>query len=68
MSKLFAIAVGAVVAVGCATPIERAQAICRGVGNPSSACVERQFLIERARDDAFLDQLTSALQSRNSKR
>jgi hypothetical protein len=40
---------------GCAitTPIERAEAICNRLGDPSPACKERQFNIERAREDAF---------------
>lgn len=55
MRKLLAIVVGAVVASGCTitTPIERAEAICNRLGDPSPACKERQFNIERAREDAF---------------
>lgn len=56
MRKLLVIAVGAVVASGCAIstpPIDRAEAICNRLGDPSPACVERQFNIERAREDAF---------------
>jgi hypothetical protein len=67
MGKLFAIAFGAVVAGGCATPIERAEAMCKRFGDLSPTCVERRFDMERARDDKFLDQLTSAIQSRTSK-
>ena len=55
MHKLLTIVVGAVVLGGCAitTPIERAESICNRLGDPSPACKERQFNIERAREDAF---------------
>lgn len=60
MSKLLTIVVGAVVVGGCTvvagsstTPMERAEVICNRLGDPSPACVERQFNIERTREDAF---------------
>ena len=55
MHKLLTIVVGAVVLGGCAitTPIERAESICNRLGDPSPACKERQFNIERARENAF---------------
>ena|SRR2546430_12527971 len=56
MHKLLTIALGTLVAGGCATPMERAEAICNRLGDPSPACVERQFNIERAREDAFVQQ------------
>jgi hypothetical protein len=37
----------------CASPLEKAQNICYQMGNPSPACIERQFNIERARADAY---------------
>lgn len=53
MRKLLTLALGTMVAGGCATPMERAEDICNRLGDPSPACVERQFNIERAREDQF---------------
>lgn len=53
MRKLLTIVLGTVVAGGCTTPMERAEAICNRLGDPSPACVERQFNIERTREDQF---------------
>lgn len=50
---------------GCAmsSPIERAEAICIRLGDPSPACKERQFNIERTREDAFMAEQRKYLQS-----
>ena len=56
MRMLLSIALGTVVAGGCATPMERVEAICNRLGDPTPACVERLFNIERAREDAFVQQ------------
>lgn len=53
MRKLLTITLSTVVVSSCATQIERAQDICNQIGNPSPACVERQYNIIRAQDIAF---------------
>ncbi len=49
---------------GCAmsSPIERAEAICLRLGDPSPACKERQFNIERTRQDAFMAEQRKSFQ------
>ena len=55
MLKLLTIVLGTTALAGCAmsTPIERAEALCKRFGDPSPACIERQFNAEQAREDAF---------------
>jgi hypothetical protein len=55
MNKILFALITGVLLDGCAmsTPIERAEAICVRLGDPSPACKERQFNIERTREDAF---------------
>ncbi len=55
MLKLFLRISTVILLSGCAmsSPIERAEAICNRLGDPSPACKERQFNIERTREDTF---------------
>lgn len=53
MCKLLIIALSAAVLVSCATPMEMAKETCYQLGDPSSACFERQLNYERTRADIF---------------
>ncbi len=63
MLKLLIVVFVTVILGSCASPMERAQDICNQLGNTSSACVERQFNVERARDDAFFQRQRAIINS-----
>lgn len=65
MVRLFLLVLALGLLHGCATstPIERAEAICIRLGDPSPACKERQFNIERTRQDAFMAEQRKYLHS-----
>ena len=63
MRKLLIIGLSTVVLGSCTTPMERAENTCRQIGNPSPACVERQFNFELSRADAFHQQRMNILNS-----
>jgi len=66
MRKLLIIALSTVVLGSCATPMERAQDTCYRLGNPSSACVERQFNIERITGYAHYQRQRAIINSESS--
>lgn len=62
MRRLLILAAATIITGGCSTPIERAKSLCNEFGDPSPACIERRYDIERKDEEAFQKEFHNAVE------